>query len=49
MLTEGLKGFLYAGGIVILVALWVVPDPVGKIITLWRFFRGDRLDEISNL
>jgi len=44
-LTEGIKGLLYGIGIVILIALWVFPDPIGKIITLWRFFRGDRLDE----
>jgi hypothetical protein len=45
LLTEGLKGFLYAIGIVALIALWVVPDPIGKIITLWKFFRGERLDD----
>jgi hypothetical protein len=45
MVTEGLKGFLFAIGILIVVALWVVPDPIGTIITLWRFFRGDRIDE----
>jgi hypothetical protein len=39
------KGFGYAIGAGFLVALWVVPDPVGKIVLVWRFFRGDRLDE----
>jgi hypothetical protein len=41
---ETLKGFGYALGVVILVALWLVPDPIGKIVEIWRFFRGDRLD-----
>jgi hypothetical protein len=44
-LTEALKGLLYGIGIMIVIALWIVPDPIGKIITLWRFFRGDRLDD----
>jgi len=28
-------------GIVILVALWVIPNPIGRIAEIWRFFRGD--------
>jgi len=41
---EMLKGVGFALGVVVLVALWVVPDPVGKIVEIWRFFRGDWLD-----
>jgi len=44
MFIEALKGAGYALGIIILVALWLVPNPIGKIVEIWRFFRGDRLD-----
>jgi len=27
-------------GIAIPVALWVIPNPIGKIAEIWRFFRG---------
>jgi hypothetical protein len=39
-----LKGAAYTVGIILLMALWLVPNPVGKIVEVWRFFRGDRLD-----
>jgi hypothetical protein len=41
---EVLKGVGYALGVMILVVLMVVPNPVGKIVEIWRFFRGDWLD-----
>jgi hypothetical protein len=27
-------------GAIILYAVWAVPDPMGKIAEIWRFFRG---------
>jgi hypothetical protein len=45
MFVDALKGIGYALGVIILLALWLVPDPIGKIVTLWRFFRGERLDD----
>jgi hypothetical protein len=42
---EILKGVGYAPGVIVLLALWLVPDPIGKIVEIWRFFRGDRLDQ----
>jgi hypothetical protein len=41
---EALKGIVYAIGVIAFFAMWLVPDPLGKIVMLWRFFRGDRLD-----
>jgi hypothetical protein len=35
-----LKG-AFALAIIFAVALWLVPNPIGKIVELWRFFRGD--------
>jgi hypothetical protein len=39
--AEILKGFGFVLMIGVLVALWVVPDPIGKIVEIWRFFRGE--------
>jgi hypothetical protein len=44
MLMEIVKGFGYALVVIAFVGLWLVPDPIGKIVEIWRFFRGDRLD-----
>ena len=41
MLLEFIKGLGWALAIMAMVALWVVPDPLGKIVEIWRFFRGD--------
>ena len=41
MLLEAIKGVGIAVGMVIGVALWVVPDPLGKALKLWRFWRGN--------
>lgn len=41
MLLEFMKGLGFAFLIALLVALWVVPDPIGKIVTFWRFWRGE--------
>jgi hypothetical protein len=41
---EMLKDVGYALGVVVLLALWLVPDPIRKVVEIWRFFRGDRLD-----
>jgi hypothetical protein len=30
--------------VILLIAGMVIPDPIGKIVEIWRFFRGDRLD-----
>jgi hypothetical protein len=35
-----LKGAGFALAIIFAVALWLVPNPIGKIVELWRFFRG---------
>jgi hypothetical protein len=42
MLIEVLKYTLIP---FVLVALWLIPDPIGKIVEVWRFFRGDRMDD----
>jgi hypothetical protein len=44
MLMEMLKGFGCALVVIALVGLWLVPNPIGKIVEIWRFFRGDTLD-----
>jgi hypothetical protein len=31
----------YALFVIGLVAFWPIPDPIGKIAEIWRFFRGD--------
>ncbi len=41
MVIDTLKVIGYVLGVAILVALWVVPNPIGKIVEIWRFFRGE--------
>jgi len=41
MLLEIFKGIGMGVVIVFLLALWVVPNPVGKILDFWRFWRGE--------
>jgi len=36
-----LKGAGLAIAIVLAVALWVVPNPIGKVVQFWRFWRGE--------
>jgi hypothetical protein len=44
MFIELLKAVAWTLGIIIALMLWLVPDPIGKIIEIWRFFRGEHLD-----
>jgi len=37
-------GILEALGVLALVALWLIPDPIGLAIKIWRFLREDRVD-----
>jgi len=32
--------FVTALGLAAFVGLWLVPDPVGKIVELWNFWKG---------
>jgi len=41
MFLDILKDAGFALAIIFAVALWLVPNPTGKIVELWRFFRGD--------
>jgi len=41
MFIDMLKILGWVLGVAILVALWVIPNPVGKIVEIWHFFRGD--------
>ena len=41
MFIDMLKILGWVLGVAILVALWVIPNPVGKIVEIWQFFRGD--------
>lgn len=34
-------GMLKIIGVVLLVALWLIPDPIGLAIKAWRFFERD--------
>src|ERR1700735_91616 len=36
-----LKGAGFALAVIFAAALWLVPNPIGKMVELWRFFRGD--------
>jgi hypothetical protein len=41
MFLDILKGAGFALVIIFIVALWVVPNPIGKVAEFWRFWRGE--------
>jgi hypothetical protein len=41
MLLDIFKGIGMGVVVASLVALWVVPNPIGKILEFWRFWRGE--------
>ena len=41
MFLDILKGAGFALAVIFALVLWLVPNPIGKIIEIWRFFRGE--------
>jgi hypothetical protein len=44
MFSEWAQACGWALLIILMIVVNLIPDAIGKIVEMWRFFRGDRLE-----